>query len=195
MFISDGSILHSHAYSFAGRTERPFQALGSEQRGRRRVHDEIPFTPFAPPAAFPPTPPPPREALQAARPSPRRLLVFSVSVPSAVGRGPRVTASCGPAPLGYPSRAFYTPPCQPRDPFVRKIIRAVQRAVNNLGSTRFFHVPAISRRRDRNAVTGGRFAHTCRFRFDSDRRSFDESPCGFSQTFSPRLSEVVRISR
>lgn len=38
----------------------------------------------------PPPPPPPREALQAARPSRRRLLVFSVSVPSAVGREPRV---------------------------------------------------------------------------------------------------------
>lgn len=47
--------------------------------------------PFSPhPPAFPPTPPPPREVLQAARPPPRRLLVFSVSVPSAVGRGPRV---------------------------------------------------------------------------------------------------------
>lgn len=43
-----------------------------------------------PPPPPPPAPPPPREALQAARPSPRRLLVFSVSVPSAVGREPRV---------------------------------------------------------------------------------------------------------
>lgn len=52
---------------------------------------EPPFSPpFRPTLHFPPTPPPPREVLQAARPSPRRLLVFSVSVPSAVGRGPRV---------------------------------------------------------------------------------------------------------
>lgn len=41
------------------------------------------------------TPPPSREeVLQAARSSRRRLLVFSVSVPSAVGREPRVPVSC-----------------------------------------------------------------------------------------------------
>ena len=56
----------------------------------------------------------------------------------------------------------------------RKIIRACDARLNNLGiSTRshpFPHLPVISRQRDRTAVTGDRFAHTCRFRFDSDGR-------------------------
>jgi len=52
-----------------------------------RVENPLSLRPPSPP---PPTTPPPREALQPARPSRRRLLVFSVSVPSAVGREPRV---------------------------------------------------------------------------------------------------------
>lgn len=74
-----------------------------------RYSRRFPLATFAPPADFPPAPPPPREALQAARPPPRRLLVFSVSVPSVVGREARVFAFRQPAPADYPSRVFYIP--------------------------------------------------------------------------------------
>lgn len=74
-----------------------------------RCSRRFPLATFAPPADFPPAPPPPREALQAARPPPRRLLVFSVSVPSVVGRDARVFAFRQSAPTDYPSRVFYTP--------------------------------------------------------------------------------------
>lgn len=89
-----------------GGTRRRVPLSGEERTPRRVVHERAPFSPLSP-HPLPPTPPPPRQVLQPARPSPRRLLVFSVSVPSAVGRGPRVQPRrCGPAPTSYPSRAF-----------------------------------------------------------------------------------------